>query len=70
MGGGTGGPGGQPSSLTKFGYIVLMIGKKTELSKDIQMKIIKCYKVGQGYKKIDKAFLVPVSTMQTLINNL
>lgn len=42
--------------------------KAKELSKDLRIRIIKRYKAGNGYKKIAKAFGVPVSTVQTLIN--
>ena len=44
------------------------MGKAKELSTDLREKVVELYKTGKGYKKISKELLMPVSTVQTVIN--
>uniref|UniRef100_A0AAY5KXH6 Transposase Tc1-like domain-containing protein n=1 Tax=Esox lucius TaxID=8010 RepID=A0AAY5KXH6_ESOLU len=43
------------------------MGSRKELSKDLHSKVTELYKDGKGYKKISKAFQIPVSTVQSLM---
>lgn len=56
------------SLINRFSLITIKaMGKCKELSLDLRAKLVEARKAGQGYKSISKRFMVPTSTVWSII---
>lgn len=58
------------NSLKKFlcPQVLIIMGKKKELSEDVRQRIVQAHGERKGYKAIAKQYNVPVATIQSIIN--
>ena len=43
--------------------------KTKELSKEVRHKVVEKHRSGEGYKKISKSLIIPLSTVKSIIKN-